>query len=744
MPLTPVQRRFLDSGPARPWHFDQWMMLELAASPDPAALGVALAALTGHHDALRMRFTRDADGWRQYNPPTGSAGALDVRDLTSVTQDRQRDVINEVAARVHSSFDLTTGRLLRAVLFERGRGRRPVLLLAAHHLVVDGVSWRILLDDLETAYQHATTGAAVDLGRKTTAFRDWALRLDDRARDGGFDDELAHWARLTGGSGTAVPADGHGPNTTASTRSITRSLPSRRTLALLHEVPGAYRTQINDILLTALGSVLRRWAGRDRVLIDLEGHGREEGVIKGTDLSRTVGWFTAIFPVVLDMPSGGWGQALKSVKEQLRAIPRRGLGYGALRYLADRAGLACQPAVSFNYLGQLDRAVPVGGIISAVEHGLDAGLSSDTPRTHQLEVVGRIENQRLQVTWTYSVNLHHHETIAALANRMIQALDEIIAHCSTPGSGGRTPSDFPLARLDQAAIDELAGSGRDVEDIYPLTPMQAGMAFHGISQAGQGVYVEQVTFILDGVADPGALAAAWQRVTDRTPILRTAIAWDNDCAPVQVVHHRAPLPVTHLDWIGHGEAARRDALSKFLDDDRAVGLDLAVPPLMRLAIARLSATEVHVIWTFHHVLLDGWSVFHVLTDVFAAHAAPADGRSPSPSARPPFRGYLQWLASQDPAGVRNLLARRPRRLRLPDPPPLRSAAGAPARRAVGPMAFPSRGLGAPARVCSAARPHGQQPDAGCLGAAAVPVYRPARPGLWRHGLRPPGRPSARR
>ena len=177
--------------------------------------------------------------------------------------------------------------------------------------------------------------------------------------------------------------------------------------------------------------------------------------------------------------------------------------------------------------------------------------------------------------------------------------------------------------------------------------MQAGLVFHSLSQHDQGLYLEQVTFVLDGVPDPAVLAAAWQQAVDRTPILRTAISWENVAEPLQIVHRHARLPVTHLDWGDHSEAARRDALTQLLADDRAAGLDLATPPLMRLALARLPGTEVQVVWTFHHLLLDGWSVFHVLTDVFAAYAALATGHQAPLTASPPFRDYLHWLARQD-------------------------------------------------------------------------------------------------
>jgi amino acid adenylation domain-containing protein len=212
---------------------------------------------------------------------------------------------------------------------------------------------------------------------------------------------------------------------------------------------------------------------------------------------------------------------------------------------------------------------------------------------------------------------------------------------------GRVQEDIANSR--QATTDRLAGDGRSVEDIYPLTPMQAGLVFRSLSQSDQGLYLEQIAFVLDGAGDPAVLAAAWQRAVDRTPILRTAITWENVGQPLQVVHRHARLPVNHLDWRDHSEAARQHALTGLLARDRAAGLDLAEPPLMRLTLARLPGTEIQVIWTFHQLLLDGWSVFHVLSDIFTVHAAMTTGHQALPAARPPFRDYLNWLARQDHA-----------------------------------------------------------------------------------------------
>src|SRR2546421_7053385 len=248
----------------------------------------------------------------------------------------------------------------------------------------------------------------------------------------------------------------------------------------------------------------------------------------------------------------------------------------------------------------------------------------------------------------YSSEMHDEATIGTLAEEMLQALREIVSHCASPEAGGRTPSDFPLARLDQGSVDALVGDGRAVEDIYPLTPMQAGMVFHGLSQAEQGVYFEQASFVVEGVHDPLLLGQAFQQVVDRTPVLRTRVVWEGVAEPLQVVEREASLPVRYLDWSEVSEAERQGELGALLERDRAEGLALAMAPLARLVLARLSETEVQVVSSFHHVLLDGWSAFQVLSDVFACHGGLAgDETGRALPARRPFRDYLAWLQAQD-------------------------------------------------------------------------------------------------
>ncbi|MFF8996860.1 non-ribosomal peptide synthase/polyketide synthase [Streptomyces achromogenes] len=650
-PLTPVQHWLLSTLTGDPAHFSQTVAHELAADPDETLLRAALAVVLEHHDALRMRYERRADGsWRQYGTVPGDRDPhLEVHHGSDPAA---------VAETLGAGFDLAGGPLLRAALCrpadgaDPAAGTRPVLLLAAHHLVVDAVSWRLVLEDLDTAYRALRDGGRPALPEKSTAFRDWARRLAAHTEAGGFDGELAYWQGTD--AGTTLPVDHPGgPNTVADEDSVTAGLDAEETRRLLQDVPEAYRTRVNDVLLTALGRVLARWTGRDRVAVTLESHGREE-LFEDTDLARTTGWFTAMYPVALDMPrDAGPGTALKTVKEILRAVPHGGLGYGALRHLHPTAGreLPALPPVCFNYLGRPDGTPAPGGLLHAPLGGLTGGMDRSAGRPHLLDILGQVTEDRLEFTWSYSRGRHRRETVARLAAELTEELRAIIRHCAEPGAGGRTPSDFPLAPLDQAAVDRLVGDGSGVTDVYPLTPTQAGMVMHGLDEAEHGLYVEQITFVADGAHDPATLADAWRHVVDRTPVLRTSVALHGVPVPLQIVHRHVSLPVTEHDWSALPAERHAAELERLLADERARGLALDRAPLLRLALVRLGPDAVRVVWTFHHVLLDGWSVFHVLSDVMTAHAALTRGEPPRLPERRPFADYAAWLAARDTAAA---------------------------------------------------------------------------------------------
>jgi amino acid adenylation domain-containing protein/non-ribosomal peptide synthase protein (TIGR01720 family) len=665
VPLTPIQRWFFEQDFPAPHHWNMSLMLKPRERLDPALLERAFARLSGHHDALRLRFVREPDGWRQFVAAPEPAGSEDATtegggkyvravSLSELAGDERRAALETIAEETQAQLDLLRGPLLRAVLFDLGAESPQRLLIVIHHLAVDGVSWRILLEDLGRAYAQTRRGEAADLPPKTTSFARWAGRLEEYARSGQARGELEHWTALRAARVKPLPLDRPGgDNREAAARTLTVALDAEETRALLREVPEAYRTQINDVLLTALLDAFSRRTGERALLVELEGHGREE-LFDGVDLSRTVGWFTSAFPVLLE--AGEWhtpGEALKSVKEQLRATPRRGIGYGLLRYLSGDAEAAREmrrlpePEVSFNYLGQLDQMLDDSALFEPAGERAAAARHGDARRGRSLDVNAYVVEQRLRVEWVYDAESYLRATVETLARGFLEALRAIVAHCRERAEGGYTPSDFPLARIDQRRLDELPRAAGGVEDLYPLSPMQQGMLFHSVYAPDSGMYTGQLSFALRGELDVEAYERAWQRAVERHAVLRTSFVWENLDEPLQAVNRGVRARLEEHDWRGLAAAEQERRLDALLEEERRRGFDLTVAPLMRLKLLRLGAESYRLVWTHHHLLLDGWSLSLLLREIFADYEALRRGVDARATPARPYRDYIAWLRRQD-------------------------------------------------------------------------------------------------
>ncbi|MCX4743959.1 non-ribosomal peptide synthase/polyketide synthase [Kitasatospora sp. NBC_01287] len=649
-PLTPIQHWYLDGrGPRDPLRFTMTQRLELAPGTDQSALGQAAAALVRCHAALRTRLRHTGTGWRQEVLAEAPQGVLTRHQVADLDPAAVEAAVQDATLRAQAELDPTEGRMVRVLLFDRGARQPGQLVVTVHHLAVDGVSWRILLADIEAAYRTALTGKLVELPPAGTSYGRWATRLEQHTRSGALDADREYWAR-TATARADLPAGRPGPNTHGTAATVTVTLDAQTTDALLRQVPEAYRTQVNDVLLSALGRTLSRWCGRESVLVGVEGHGRED-LFEDLDLSRTVGWFTAEFPLALSVaPDAGWHETLRSVKEQLRAVPLRGLSHGALRHLlpGSRSADAPAPQVGFNYHGRWDaESTGADGLYRDSLPPVGRDTDPDEARPYLLDITGVVQHGRLELGWTYPPDVYDEADVRRLAEEMAAALREIVAHCARPGAGGRTPSDFPLAGLTQDQLDRLVGDGRQVADVLPLTPLQSGMLFHGLVDT-EGAYFDRIAVRLAGVADPRAFAEAWQLLADRTPALRTGVHWRGLPHPVQLVLHHAELPVTLLDWRQLPAQRRAAETERLLAADRAAGMDLTTAPLTRLTLAALPGEEVLLLWSTHHLILDGWSSGQLLSEVCEQYAALTGGdpRRLWPPRRP-FADFLHWLAEQD-------------------------------------------------------------------------------------------------
>ncbi|QHW08377.1 non-ribosomal peptide synthase/polyketide synthase [Pseudomonas putida] len=637
-PLLPIQQTFFSTEIPNRQHWNQSLLLAPAEPLDGELLTRALAALLQQHDALRLRYQPLDGGWVQRHQPQASAeGLIWQRQLANL------DELPAYCSEVQRSLDLGAGPMLRLGLITLPDGTQR-LLLAIHHLVIDGVSWRILLEDLQTAYRQLQAGQTLQLPAKTTSYKAWGERLGEHARSAPMVAQLGYWQQLLEGAPQDLPRDNpQGGMDNRHARSVATRLDATRTRQLLQEAPAAYRTQVNDLLLTALAQVVCAWSGEASALVQLEGHGRED-LFSDIDLSRTLGWFTSMFPVRLT-PASDLGAAIKGIKEQLRANPDKGLGHGLLRHLGSdeaRAALAAlaQPRITFNYLGQFDGEFAEGALWVPASEGRGAGQDPQAPLGNWLSVDGQVFGGELSLNWTFSGEVYAEATIARLAEAYQQALEALIAHCLVETNAGLTPSDVPLAGLGQAQLDALALPARAIAEIYPLSPMQQGMLFHSLYEASGRTYVNQMRLDIRGL-DVERFASAWQQAVDRHELLRAGFLWDAGLeAPRQVIHRQASLEIV-VEEGGDGTARLLDErASRELDR----GFDLACPPLLRLCLLRTGADSHHLIYTSHHILMDGWSNSRLLGEVLQTYAGQA---VVAPEGR--YQDYLAWLQGQDQA-----------------------------------------------------------------------------------------------
>ena len=658
VPLAPIQQWLFEQNLEEIQHYNQALLIEVTDRMDRGLLERALKELSQYHDALRLRYLREGPKWRQCYSPVEEVPPLSWENVPESDEAGHRRYVESVAASAQTNLSIASGPLWRVVYFDAGPERPGRLLFVVHHLAVDGISWRPLLEDLETAYQALKADHAARLPEKTSSYKEWTEELEEFVKTDALREELPYWMSVTepiGLNEAIAPSgivNGSSENNTEGTSvTIKVALSTGETDALLHRVPASYNTQINDALLTALARAWVRWSGDCVLFANLEGHGREH-LLRDLDLSRTVGWFTSIFPVRLELSETekDWhpGEALKSIKEQLRRVPRRGIGYGLLRYLEPESSLSArpEPSIVFNYFGQLDQLLSGSKLFRFTSESTGPWHSPKQRRRYALEVNGMVIDGHLELSWTYCPALHTESAINQLTNEFLAALKELIAHCELPNIGGRTPSDFPLARIDQPTLDQLMDGRRDIEDIYPLAPIQS--LFFSLNPDAKLSEFDQWRCALRGHLDVAAFQRAWHETVHRHTILRTTIHGEGLNTPMQVVYRGVRLPWTVEDWRGLPSHEHAERWASFVKKDRAQPLTLTEVPVMRFVLVHLTDDSWRFMWSVPALLLDGWSwpiVFREASQLYEAYSM----KQPIvlDSARP-YREYLEWLGSQSP------------------------------------------------------------------------------------------------
>ncbi|AVE04890.1 non-ribosomal peptide synthetase [Pseudomonas palleroniana] len=642
--LTPIQHWFFDTDIPNRQHWNQALLLAPQQLLDPHRLEQALLAVLEHHDALRLSFTERDAQWHAEHLAVPEGGVLMQAHV------RDRDQCTALFTDTQCSLDLAHGPLLRALLVDGPQGQQR-LLIAIHHLVVDGVSWRVVLEDLQTAYRQLSDGQSVSLPAKTSALTDWAARLQAYAGSESLREELGTWQARLAGPAVALPVDrAHGSLRNRDADTVSVRLNAEHTLQLLQQAPSAYRTQVNDLLLTALARVLCRWSGHASALIQLEGHGRES-LFDEIDLTRSVGWFTSAYPLRLT-PLEEPGAAIKAIKEQLRGVPHKGLGYGVLRYLADdlcKQAMAALPSaeITFNYLGQFDQSFGADALFHPLDESAGVAHDPDAPLPNLLSVDSQVYGGELVLRWTFSRERHDRQTIRELAEGYLAELQRLIAHCLKDDAGGLTPSDFPLAHLTQAQLDGLPVPANAIEDVYPLTPMQEGLLLHTLLEPGTGLYYMQDRYRINSALDPQRFAQAWQAVIARHEALRASFCWNVGEDMLQVIHKPGSTPIEYLDWSHDAEEQQEPRLQALLKAEREAGFDLLNQAPFHLRLIRVGEARYWFMMSNHHILIDAWCRSLLMNDFFEIYMALGENRDAQLATPPRYRDYIAWLQRQN-------------------------------------------------------------------------------------------------
>jgi amino acid adenylation domain-containing protein/non-ribosomal peptide synthase protein (TIGR01720 family) len=672
LPLPPMARLIAERGPGLD-RLAQWMLLQLPAGVDADALTATLGAVLDRHDVLRSQLV--ADGLRVSPADAADPGELISRaDYPGDWDERSWPaLLREEAAQAVAEIDAVEGRMLRLVWFgprSDGPGR---LLIVAHHLVVDGLSWRILLSDLALAWQRVRAGTAPELPAVGTSLRRWLRALSQEAVQPGRTAEMPEWTDLLAGPISPVGSRPLDPrrDLVSTTKTLRAELPPELTDAVLTAVPAAHRCGVDDVLLTGLVLALakhRRGMSDSATIVRLEGHGRTEELVPGADLSRTVGWFTTVQPVRFDLSgidvdeaiAGGAAasEAVKRVTWQRRALPGDANGYTLLRYLNDEtaAVLRQHPVeeIGFNFLGHFSfdelRAGDGSGWTPAPESAeLVAAPDPGMPALSALELNALVTNTgdgaRLTALFTFATGVLSSAEVDELAGTWSVALCGL-RNSAAAGATVLTPPDVPLVDVGQSELNSWQERFGRLTDVWPQTPLQAGLLFHTmLAESGAPAYQTQFVFRLHGGADADRLRAAGQTLLDRRPNLRVAFVPTAGGEPVQVVAEHVPLPWQHIDLTGADDAGEQ--LERIIGAERDTPFSVDAPPLLRLVLVTQTPDQSHLILTAHHALFDGWSVPLIEQELMRLYETNGKNLPAAPAAG--YRDFLQWMSRQDTA-----------------------------------------------------------------------------------------------
>ena len=553
-----------------------------------------------------------------------------------------QELIKQWTYRLPQTFNLESGPLFKAALFCGHAKESSKLLIVVHHLIIDGVSWRILLEELQALYQALSCGEILPGSAiQGSSYQGWVDSLIDPVNLDNLMSEQSFWLSIDRHF-YPLPIDyRQGKNLEQSAASLSVKLTEEETKYWLQGLFQQKGIKPHEILIALLAKTLVSFAKSSGIMFDLENHGREP-LFKPLNLSQTTGWFTSLFPIYLTVEDqASLRETVRSVKKQLQKIPHQGIGYGLLRYIR-RVRFSHQAEVAFNYWGQFDQ------VFDQQDFKFDSLQLVSHPqnqRTHLINVDAMVKNKQLIIEWTYSINFHRKNTIGQLAQNYIDDLRSLIKNCCESAS-----VDCSLIKIPFEQIRPYLTNIEMVQGIYPLSPLQQGLLFHAVQAPTSEAYIVQLLWRVPTELNlcVNTFIQVWQSLIERHEIFRTSFLWEGLAEPVQIVRKSAVLSWNKYDWLKCADkTAQESRLKLFLRADRLIGFNFSCPPLVRLTIIELPKKQYYVIATLHHILVDGWSLSLLINEINDLYQDIKQKKLPSLALSKPYAYYLKWLQKQD-------------------------------------------------------------------------------------------------
>ncbi|MFS4481478.1 amino acid adenylation domain-containing protein [Hyunsoonleella sp. 2307UL5-6] len=641
IPLSPIQKWFFETHKLVPNYWNQaFKIKDLPTTFNEKTLKDITTYIVKTHDALRLSFYKVQEKWKAKVLKPDSIDAFKVIDISRESSSNYNTIIETKLKTIQSNTSLEFGSLFKCIYFKTETIATDIIVLLAHHLVIDFVSWQIIINSYTDAIQHKKFSTP---NAKTASIKTWNNHITDLANSKTILKEVNFWESQTSIKPVFLKEDQvNEPIQQKDVSVIKYNIENYITSNILNKANNTYSTKTDELLLTAIIEAISKHTKRKNITIALERHGRETQHT-AIDLSNTVGWFTSFYPKRFNNDiTTSIASKIIATKEDMRRIPNGGIGYGILRYLTSKLSTTYAPEIVFNFLGKQNTGD------SSIEFISKNTIHPLTERQYPLEINALIKNGILEISWIYANTIIKEDVILSLIADFNETLKAIVTHCLDT-KPKYTPSDFPEVNLKQEELDTIIkhqSNTNGIEDIFPVSTMQQSILFHHLtSKYDQGFLNVKCT--IDGNLDIVVFEKAWHLVVKRHEVLRTSIHWKNLETPIQLIQTETTVNLEVLDWSSYTRLKQENELQVLKQSNREKGINFQQAPLSQMRLIKTKNTSHYFVWSCHHLLLDGWSTSIIIKDLFIVYENLLNNTTPKLPIVPNKKSYLNWLKKTD-------------------------------------------------------------------------------------------------